>query len=748
MSVVLHFTTHCTMRALLQLLLPAASLAATVPLSIDGRCAEAASQRADAALVLVADGRPLHSCAAGLPRCAATLPAGARAVAAYTIAADGAAALTGFAEAGADGAAGAACSAASGHGGGARAAAAGPSVGILYEGWHAPPATVLANISAAGGRAVSVEDVLRSNGALALADIYDGHPGARAAAASFFYQAQPQAGYYCIYRARPGEAGVGPDCPGIPATLARHAAELSSAGVDYVTVDGTNLGSFSPFADWIQLRPGEVVFEEWAALRSRGLPTPAIAAWQTVPAGADLHLRWLALYNNATLAPLVHVDAGTGKKVFFVPPGGDAAIVAAIEANGGRNDVIVQQIWAENSLEAQGQWSFFAPCTDGAAGGGYTTSVVGAGRGATGCGQRFSNASGPLARIAGAQVAISPSYQLGYGSLPWQGANKYGGLTFKRQFATVIAAAMDSWAAGAPASLPAHLYLSSYNEWTAQPQANPFPGAFTHSVGLGADAQGGDLWVDSFGSSLSRDIEASSDADAGGAVAALMASCLRVVRLAAALDAAVFAGAPPLAAAAASLWPAADGAALAALRVAFGGGADGLAACAVAGEACCAYNDTADAYAPVWALRLAAAGDALATADAAERAALVAAGWKETCAAYGGPTDFCVDAAVAASSATLHGPFALHAGACALPGRAPLFRCYDAGATRHFLSLDAACGGATAECALGCVATAPSSDMARPLRMCSAAGGGPRYHVLDGDCDAGDAAGPVLGFVR
>jgi hypothetical protein len=150
----------------------------------------------------------------------------------------------------------------------------------------------------------------------------------------------------------------------------------------------------------------------------------------------------------------------------------------------------------------------------------------------------------------------------------------------------------------------------------------------------------------------------------------------------------------------------------------------------------------------VWALRLAAAGDALATADAAERAALVAAGWRETCAAYGGPTDFCVDAAVAQTSATLHGPFALHAGACALPGRAPLFRCYDAAVKRHFMSLDAACGGATQESALGCVATAPTSDMARPLRMCAAAGGGPRYHALDGACDAGDAQGPVLGFVR
>jgi hypothetical protein len=263
-------------------LLPAVATATGLPLTVDGRCAQAVS-RSDAAVVLLADGRPLHSCAAGLSRCAATLPAGTRAVAAYSIAADGTVARIGFAE---TGGVGSACSSAGSSGAAVATSAgsfeSGPSVGILYEGWHAPPASTLANISASGGRALSVEDVLRSNGALSLADIYDGHPGARANAASFYYQAQPLGGYYCIYRARPGEAGVGPDCAGISATLARHAAELSAAGVDYVTVDGTNLGSFSPFADYIQLRPGEVVFEEWAHLRSVGLPTPAIAAWQTV----------------------------------------------------------------------------------------------------------------------------------------------------------------------------------------------------------------------------------------------------------------------------------------------------------------------------------------------------------------------------------------------------------------------------------------------------------------------------------
>lgn len=398
----------------------AASLAPTLDVS-SGGCAkaelpaDAAFAFASSALLLVADGRPLHSCARGALRCEASLARGTHAVFLYALADDGTAALLATVpapSAAADGASPGCASADAGDGSAAALAAASALTrGMLYEGWHGPPASALANITAHGGTALSVEDVLRSAGALHLSDIYDKYPGSAAYAAEFFYQAKPASGYYCIYRRRPGEPGVGPDCADISATLARHAAELTAAGVDYVTIDGTNLGSFSAFADWIQLRPGEVVLEEWSALRASGAATPAVAAWQRIPAGGDLYLRWLDLYNNATYAPLVFRDPASGKKLFFVPPGGDAAIIEAIESNGGRNDIVVQQIWALNSLESEGQWSFFAPCTD-AAGRYYTTSVVGRGRGATGCGQRTTNPAGPLARVAGSQIAVSPSYQV------------------------------------------------------------------------------------------------------------------------------------------------------------------------------------------------------------------------------------------------------------------------------------------------------------------------------------------------
>jgi len=60
-----------------------------------------------------------------------------------------------------------------------------------------------------------------------------------------------------------------PDCPGYRGTLARHAQQLVAAGVDHVLVDMTNMPFYSPTADAIQLRPFEVLVEEWAALRAQ-----------------------------------------------------------------------------------------------------------------------------------------------------------------------------------------------------------------------------------------------------------------------------------------------------------------------------------------------------------------------------------------------------------------------------------------------------------------------------------------------
>ena len=66
---------------------------------------------------------------------------------------------------------------------------------------------------------------------------------------------------------------------GISATLARHAEMLTGAGIDFIVADSTNAQSTGAMADALQLRPWEVVAEEWLALRKQGTPTPKIAIW-------------------------------------------------------------------------------------------------------------------------------------------------------------------------------------------------------------------------------------------------------------------------------------------------------------------------------------------------------------------------------------------------------------------------------------------------------------------------------------
>ena len=611
------------------------------------------------------------------------------------------------------------------------AAVPGLVVGLLYEGWQGYAANASATVAAMGGTPLSVEDVIRSNGSLVLDDIWYKY-GVDGLTQGFFYQERPQLGFYCIYRKRVGEAGVLPDCANITGIVSQQALWFAQSGVDFVTVDGTNLCTPSPFADAIQTRPAEVLFEEFAALRAAGFTTPAISAWQRVVTGCSLHTQILEdIYNNEAFGPLVYRDPTTGKKVFFVPDSPDPTIVSEIEANGGRNDIVVQEMWAlfSNETYSTGRWAFESPCTDTASEGtgpvGFTTSVVGRGRGASGCGQFVTEDS-----ALGSAIAVSPSYQESYGSVPFSAANKYEGLTFKRQFATIF----DRVAVGLP--LPQNLYLGSWNEFISQPQSNPFGSPFAFSMGLEWDTKSrGALWVDSFGASLSRDIEPSSSA--GSLIFDIMASCLRVVRLLEHVGAAHITDTNHVR----SMFSVP--------RLGKGGGA----ACAVAGEECCAYNETTDGYALASALVSSSRGDALLTLDPDEVARLTCpgCGYAESCNGYGGGSDFCVDAEVLKGAAAMQGPFVLHA-AC-VGDRVPLNRCLSADG-RHFASTSVAadCGeaGAKLESALGCMAAWRSSNMPRSLRLCSASAphGGRRYHSLDAECESGDAGGAVAGFVH
>lgn len=245
--------------------------------------------------------------------------------------------------------------------------------GILYEVWHGHAATAMATVAKMGGQQLTTELVIRSNGTLTLNDVYQPYN-----LSADIYNVQPQLGFYCLYRSRPNDTDPPPDCANITATATQHAKWLSSAGFDYVNVDITNWPVVNPDTDYTVLRPTEVLFQEWLALRQRNISTPQIAVWPCSPAGSNTW-RWLlnTLYNNMSYDSLIYRQ--NGKKVVFLPYNTncyDETTEQQILSNGGRNDVVTIKMWALFGKPDfdRGVWGFFSPCT--VASGQFTTSMI------------------------------------------------------------------------------------------------------------------------------------------------------------------------------------------------------------------------------------------------------------------------------------------------------------------------------------------------------------------------------------
>ena len=201
-------------------------------------------------------------------------------------------------------------------------------IGMMYEGWHAP---------AFWGRNfetnLTVEDVIRSNGALTLSNMSAGFNESRRM--GFWFHKQPKDGFYCIYRKRGTEnvssCGL-PDCPNIEKTAERHARHLDDAGVSFIVMDSTNIQNTGPSADALQLRPWQVLAEEWLSLNARGIKTPKMAVWQNLqdPQG-DLYREYLDNeYSDSKFENLIFKDQRTGKKVFFATADPDSRHLDAL----------------------------------------------------------------------------------------------------------------------------------------------------------------------------------------------------------------------------------------------------------------------------------------------------------------------------------------------------------------------------------------------------------------------------------
>lgn len=144
----------------------------------------------------------------------------------------------------------------------------------------------------------------------------------------------------------------------------------------------------------------------------------------------------------------------------------------------------------------------------------------------------------------------------------------------KRQFATALSAPVTN-----------QLFLSSWNEFIAQPQPNPFHSTNAFAMGLPSDPERSNLWVDTYGTAIGRDIAPS--VQGGSVVFDTMQSCLRVLFL----------------------------------------NNGSAAGCSVSNELCCTADPVADLWQPVWSLQRSDGTDFLVTAAANEFHDLIDSKW-------------------------------------------------------------------------------------------------------------------------
>jgi hypothetical protein len=563
----------------------------------------------------------------------------------------------------------------------------GKSVGILYEVWHTGAARLMKQLQQKGLPQLTVEQVIRSDGKLTLDDVYVKHglPNGD------IYNVQPELGFYCLYRSRSSN-DTSQDCDNISHVAEMHAKMLLGANIDYISVDVTNWPIANAGTDLAVIRPTEVLFEEWLALRKRGIPTPQISVWPCSPASTGSNpstSTWKALleslYNKPEYDELVYkID---GKKVVFLPKNSncyDVTVEKMIRSNGGRNDVVTIPMWAQFPQEdfAKGVWGFFSMCVSSRTRG-YTSTIVGEDN----CNQPVSYFNGDSSRKA---VSVSPSYQSNWASLPGGAAGKFRGLTLFQQFQKVFEVE------------PEFVFVSSFNEHIGGRQKGISSGNMWFDQGLPYDSQNKLLWVDTYATEFSRDVEPS--LEGGDRIFRMLGSCL-------------------------SLYKQSKN-------------------CSQGSSELCCQSQEFDVFRNVWSLRLANSADSLLTVDENEKNALTKSGnWKEVCWPTGGPSVFCVD--MGSSFDGRAGSFILYSKPVNDVAVDALYRCITPQA-RHFPSLDANCEQlGKAESLLGYVSRVKRSETSRRLTRCMRKSGTYEVfkHVLELNCDQGEES-KMMGWVH
>jgi len=258
------------------------------------------------------------------------------------------------------------------------------------------------------------------------------------------------------------------------------------------------------------------------------------------------------------------------------------------------------------------------------------------------------------------------------------------GLTLQHLFQRVLAV-------GAP-----HLFMSSFNEHIGGRQAPASKARIAFNMGLPNDSQRMSVWVDSYASEFSRDVEPTFEG--GSRVWEVTASCVRMYK-------------------------------------------EGRRCEQSPDEACCTVKDK-EVFVNVWSLIAPGGVDNLLTHDANERQVLVSSGWRELCSPIVGPSLFCVNTS---DTDGRSGPFIIYDVNTPQPKTIPLYRCIFPTTKKHFFSIDSKCEGQQTEAPLGYIATERGGETLRALRRCKTPSGG-HVHALDLECDIPDTG--VLGFVR
>lgn len=608
-------------------------------------------------------------------------------------------------------------------------------LGVYYTTYQQETAQLYQNISKASGRPpVTFDNVLSSNGTLQFQDsLWKYYPNLTSPAwegLSIFSQT-PALGMYCYYRKRSNESfGEIPDCPEASHVLQSHAALMTSAGFEFIAPDATNWDedprNISNGADLHQLRPTEIIAEEWANMRLSGSATPQLSTYDRVNVGGVLYQWYLSeFFNNETLLNLdmIFKNRNTERvpgndKVYIIAdePTLDYQIVRSIQDNEGRRDIVTPIMWsapdASGNYERNGYLKYFSPCVDIFNGTRFFSA------------DSFFSLDTPCNHIKSLHSSIGDVWTVSSGlpmnSIPFGGL-RYNGLFLKKQF-------YDVFSDPNPTDV---LFAPSWNEFAANAHemptwdiTNPL---FVASGASTTDPDRYTIFFDGMTSERSRTIEPS--LEDGGYYYETFASCMRVYRLQAFL----------------------------------GLVGDGLG-CEVAGEECCTIHAD-ELFVSVWSFYYMNAStgeqDFLLTADAGEAALMRSnTSYKEICSPQ---LDGNVNSSYVCNNQTLiwsggpdadvlKGPFVLFSNVSAsVSNTVPFVRCIASEPPlRHFIDGTGLCNGGTKDVILGYGGALQGGLFSRKIRRCAIGNGTTVvkawYTTTDGLCNEGDVEEAIIGY--